>query len=530
MKKLQLYSNCLEKLDIENLTCMEGYEVIKHQIGGGLPEEMDNQGRTLVVIYNPKEMLKLWDLIKEIKNRNEAVAVLLILDKEDFSVAYEACRYPFVHLLLQSENEEGWNRCVNICLEHIQYMEQVQKDKAQLEEYEFQKHHKIRERLLTNILDKPKQVEFLLPEINLRYGTYFGEGWYQVLIIQIDKAEASSPSTHFIKEVTLKTLRALTFTKEIVIGFREPFGMVGILHFSKDADLSNRKRDFERLNNSIAQLQEKYGEFRVTLAVGGEVHSISQILDSMEEADLAKEYRITTGKQVLYAWEIENLKQDMENYLPERKRKELIRHITMGDVRHVNSWFLDFHQNIKPHFMNYPPAFLYLCRYLYQDIAEHEKISKLQAFSEWKFFSLQHMFDVQERIQELEILILEICHMMAEGMQEEQEVAVKAIAYMKVHFRDPINLEFIAEKCGLSTSYFSRKFKEQTGTNYIDVLTDIRIREAQKLLGTTDMSIMEIIDEVGYCDDKHFRKLFSKVTGMKPMEYRKKIRKDKNFQ
>ena len=92
---------------------------------------------------------------------------------------------------------------------------------------------------------------------------------------------------------------------------------------------------------------------------------------------------------------------------------------------------------------------------------------------------------------------------------------------------EPLNLEFIAEECGLSTSYFSRKFKEHTGENYIDVLTDIRTREAQRLLSTTDLSIGEIVEQVGYCDEKHFRRVFQKATGLRPAEYRKKIKIEK---
>lgn len=530
MDKLQLYTNCFNKNDIESLACMDGYDIHKYELTSDSIEQMNDNDTVLVVIYHPQKMEKMWDLIKGIKDSNVAASVLLILEKEDFSIAYEASKYPQVQLLLKSEDEEGWNRCVAACLEHIIYLKQSMECRVQLEEYEFQKNHKMMERLLANILDKPEQVEFLLPEINKRYGTNLREGEYQVFIIQVDKSELSAPPPHFIKEVTLRTLRTLSFTKEIIMGFREPYGMVGVLHYSKDVAASDRNKDLERLIHSITLLKDKYGEFRVTLAVGGAVNSVSQIMESMKGAALAKEYRIMTEKAVIYAEELKDIDQDMKNYLSERKRKELIRYITLGDVRHVNGWFLDFHRNLEPKFLNYPPAFFYMCWGIYRDLAEHEKTSKLQAFSEWKFFSLQHIFDMQERIRELEVLLLEICHMMAEGMQEEQDVAVKAIAYMKVHFREPINLEFIAEKCGLSTSYFSRKFKEQTGTNYIDALTDIRIREAQKLLGTTDMSIMEILEEVGYCDDKHFRNLFHKVTGMKPMEYRKRIRRDKNYE
>lgn len=530
MKKLQLYTNDFQRKDIESFVCMMGYEISKHQLEAVWPEQKDDKSSILVVIYHPEEVPYLWDMIKRIEMTNAAVSVLLILDKDDFSIAYESSKYYSVNLLLQSEDEEKRNGRVKLCLEQIRYMERIRAERKQLEEYEFRKNHKIMERLLTNILNKPEQVEYLLPEINKRYGTDLGEGNYQVLIVHVDKYEICSPSSHFLKEVTLQTIHTLSFAKEIIMGYREPYGMIGILHFSQETDIYDRKKEFEKLRNNIENLESRYGQFQLTLSVGGVVNSISWIMESMKEAALAREYRITTRESLIYASEIDGLQQDMENYLPERKRKELIRYITLGDVRHVNSWFLDFHQNIEPHFMNYPPAFAYMCWCIYRDIAEQEKTSQLQMFSEWKFFSMQHIFDVGERIRELETLLLEICHMMAEGIQKEQDVAVKAIAYMKVHFREPINLEVIANKCGLSTSYFSRKFKEQTGTNYIDVLTDIRIREAQKLLGTTDLSIMEIIEEVGYCDDKHFRNLFYKLTGMKPAEYRKKIRREKNFE
>ena len=121
---------------------------------------------------------------------------------------------------------------------------------------------------------------------------------------------------------------------------------------------------------------------------------------------------------------------------------------------------------------------------------------------------------------------MEICHMMQQETRDDADLANQAIAYMKVHYAEPINLDYMAEKCGVSTSYFSRKFKEQTGEKYIDALTDIRVREAQRLLATTDLSVMEIVEAVGYCDDKHFRRIFHKSTNMNPLEYRKEMRKE----
>ncbi len=528
MRQIHLYSNFERIEEVKALSCMTQYEIKDYPLEWEQLSKLDAEIPSLVIV-DRKEVSKLWDYVKGTHSRRQNVFFLVMLDTDDFAISYEASRYYSVSLLRMSAQKNEWNKRVAMCLECLKHIEQVLKDRALLEEYEFQKNHKIMERLLVNILTKPQEVEFLLPEINKRYGTKLGDGDYQAIVINVNQYELCSQSSHFFKEVTLAAIHMLTLAKEIIMGYQEPYGLIGIIHYNKDTDISRRKEDYEKLWNRIMQMQNRYGEYLVTLAVGGIVDNISQISDSLHEASLAREYHITTGKNLIYASEIADLQQDMENYLPERKRKELIRYVTLGDIRHANSWFLDFHQNVEPAFMKYPPAFANFCWQIYCDMSEHEKTSQITAFPEWKFFSLQHMFDGYERNRELEMLLLEICHMMAEGMEADQDVAVKAIAYMKVHFKEPINLEFIAEKCGLSTSYFSRKFKEQTGENYIDVLTDIRIREAQKLLGTTDLSIMEIIEEVGYCDDKHFRKLFYKITGLKPTEYRKKIRAEKNY-
>lgn len=529
MKTVYIYTNDESREDIEILTCMAEYKIQKIKIEQVQQAAVEETAPTLIVIYEPEKFVNLWEYVQRVESRRTNAYFLLIMEREDFSLAYEASGHYSITLLLQSADKEEWNKRVEMALKRLRFIERVCKERVVLEEYEFQKNHKIMERLLTNILNKPEEVEFLLPEINKRYGTRLEEGDYQVIVINVNQYELCGQSSRFLKEVTLTVMHMLNYAKEIIMGYREPYGLIGIVHYDKETDMIRRKNGYEKLLERIMQMQKHYGEFGVTLSVGRIVNSISKVSISLQEASLAKEYRITTGQSLIYASEISGLQQDMESYLPERKRKELIRYVTLGDIRHVNSWFLEFHQNIEPGFMKYPPAFALFCWQVYCDMSEHEKTSRSEVFPEWKFFSLQHIFDGFERNRKLEVLLLEICHMMAEGMEADQEVAVKAIAYMKVHFREPINLEFIAEKCGLSTSYFSRKFKEQTGENYIDVLTEVRIREAQKLLGTTDLSVMEILEEVGYCDDKHFRKLFHKVTGLKPMEYRKKIRAEKNF-
>lgn len=84
-----------------------------------------------------------------------------------------------------------------------------------------------------------------------------------------------------------------------------------------------------------------------------------------------------------------------------------------------------------------------------------------------------------------------------------------------------LNIDEVAFKTFLSRGYFSKIFKEVTGLNYSEYLQNLRITEACKLLKTTDAKIIDIMSNVGFKDIKHFHKLFKKITGHSPGEYRK---------
>jgi transcriptional regulator GlxA family with amidase domain len=69
-----------------------------------------------------------------------------------------------------------------------------------------------------------------------------------------------------------------------------------------------------------------------------------------------------------------------------------------------------------------------------------------------------------------------------------------------------------------------RRFKLITGVPPIEYLQNIRIEMAKRKLEQTDLSISEIISETGYGDPKSFRKVFIKLVGIKPLEYREKFK------
>ncbi|WP_088067477.1 response regulator transcription factor [Gottfriedia luciferensis] len=99
--------------------------------------------------------------------------------------------------------------------------------------------------------------------------------------------------------------------------------------------------------------------------------------------------------------------------------------------------------------------------------------------------------------------------------------SIEAIAnYIQLNYAEEISLQEFSEKFYLSREYISRKFKQIYGVNISDYIVSIRIEKAKELLKFPNLKIYEIAGKIGYQDDKYFRKVFKKIVGMTPNEYR----------
>jgi len=103
---------------------------------------------------------------------------------------------------------------------------------------------------------------------------------------------------------------------------------------------------------------------------------------------------------------------------------------------------------------------------------------------------------------------------------------VKAIEKMKKDFTDKISIESIAEELGVSISYLSRKFKEETGHTYLDFLNLYRVQQAIKLLDEGIYRVYQVSDMTGFTDYKHFCTVFKRYTNSSPTDFIKN--KEKN--
>lgn len=102
----------------------------------------------------------------------------------------------------------------------------------------------------------------------------------------------------------------------------------------------------------------------------------------------------------------------------------------------------------------------------------------------------------------------------------------QAVAYIEENYAKDLNMAVVSNYVSMNYSLFSYSFKQYTGSNFVNFLKNIRMREAKRLLAETDMRIVEISQEVGYDNEKHFMKLFKAACGVSPSEYRKNMNRD----
>ena len=91
------------------------------------------------------------------------------------------------------------------------------------------------------------------------------------------------------------------------------------------------------------------------------------------------------------------------------------------------------------------------------------------------------------------------------------------------HYGEGNPVSRMAERSGLNTRTFARRFRAATGYQPIDYVQAIRVEEAKQMLETEEVGIDDIAAEVGYEDPASFRRVFKRRAGLTPAAYRRKF-------
>lgn len=137
-------------------------------------------------------------------------------------------------------------------------------------------------------------------------------------------------------------------------------------------------------------------------------------------------------------------------------------------------------------------------------------------------FTMTHLIYAAHSLSHLMGLILRHKEEFGYGEVNARERMEKSVQFMKGHLREPLTVATLASLVNLSRSHYTTLFRRVTGYAPLSYLNHLRMQRAVQLLNTTELSIKQISEQLGFSDQFYFSRAFSKMHNHSPSEHRRR--------
>ena len=275
-----------------------------------------------------------------------------------------------------------------------------------------------------------------------------------------------------------------------------------------------------------SELEKSIGEDKFCIGISPGCVRLCDYLDSFKKAGKVLEYRIISkNRQVLYYSEISEYMKGL-TILGSDDEKNICRMLSQKDLGGLRGFIFELEDKES----SADTKFVYdICIEVLLIINKYinENIEYESDFNEYTFSAIRNLLykNSNDAIKDIlsDYIDNAIEKISASESAGEHMLITKMKRYINEHYGEYITLETISKQVYAHPVYLSKLFREETGMNFIDYLTEVRINNAKELLKNPDCKIYDISYMVGYESSKHFSKVFKNATGMTPKEYREKI-------
>lgn len=145
-----------------------------------------------------------------------------------------------------------------------------------------------------------------------------------------------------------------------------------------------------------------------------------------------------------------------------------------------------------------------------EDILSEEKIRQFQ--------NIGNIDEFQEWLAQ--VVRLTFAYMDDRSLNRSAEIVERVKTYIQQHLDRDLSLNAVAEQVHLNASYVSQLFKEESGINFVDYVTKLRMEKAAELILTTAMTLEQIAEQIGYNSATYLIKKFKQTFGVTPKTYK----------
>lgn len=467
------------------------------------------------------------ELVKEVKRRNDSMKIIVISGFAEFEYAQESIKLNVADYLLKPFASR---RLLEIVLRLKEQRDQEQAEKTELQELRENLHRNmeaLREKFFLNLLNHNMASMDMAAELKFLGLERLADLPYQVAVIEIPEG--------LLREVTeedkyLLNLQFMNQAKRLLDGgdyhyfaMNQLRNQMTVIFFAPDVELPVRLEEY------LTQLRLALKQ-SVTIGIGGKYCGFQDLSASYREAKLASQYRYIHGLNRVFA--IRDVNLDNPNYhkyyyyLHQNRIFDDLRVGAYSTIREDIKAFIEEMRtsNMNPESLRIIASNLILLTYTTMNELGYNLNELFETTSPHALSPLRDVNNT-ESLDELEnFLVIFYEKISAYASQKRnslnQNLVDEARRLVDENYASDITLSGMAERYKISPGYLSLLFSERMGKNFIDYLTERRIKKAQELLKHTDMKIYEIASAVGYNDSYYFSNCFKKVVGVAPSEFR----------
>ncbi|MDF2935287.1 MAG: transcriptional regulator, AraC family [Paenibacillaceae bacterium] len=285
----------------------------------------------------------------------------------------------------------------------------------------------------------------------------------------------------------------------------------------EDPEAAEPVQDLINITDELQRFFEKYYGMVLTVSVSDAHTGIHGMQEAYQEAVEALEYKMIAGTGTIISFQ--SLKYNVREYFyPLEKEQKLVNCIKSGEFEKGKQLLDDI---IRSNFMDGTPTGE-MTRYFMFDLASTvvKTVKEMSAEEPVeKLFGCETVAELQEEITSI---LSSVCkRIQLKSGNRSYELSRSITEFVNSHYGEvTLNVAMIAEHLGITPSYMSKLFKEQTGETLPDYINRVRLEKAKVLLRDEKLNISDAAVKVGYLNSNALIRSFKKYEGVTPGKYK----------
>lgn len=478
------------------------------------------------------------ELLNSIKEHETGPQVVFLSDENDYPHVKQGILLGAFGYILKPVNKDDLKELMKKVFDELMIKKHEEEKNQNIKE----KIELFRERLLYDILRGKEYPLQKFDDIVSEYRLNIHKGMVQVAIVEIGNFDDNSKElvkSGKFDELTEKVRNEMLKMADGFGGISCVIGDmdIGILSVIIQPLNEVKITEFEEISYSFfSKLLEKIKldmDVRVTIGVGNIQNKIQEISLSYMGAKAALRHKyILGGNRVIRIKEFDFDKQQKILY-PAEREKLLTEYIMTADekaLQSINNLFNEISigsQGVLNRIAFAANQLMYnISRYIDSQYSYIKKLYDFNKFTDVDFTSFKSEEEIKEHFIYIINDIMEVVKKYKPG--DGNPIIKKACDYVLHHIDEDITLLTISDKLNLSKNYFCSLFKQETGYNFLEYVTTVKMEWAKRLLKEGNCKTYEVSDMLGYRESSYFSRLFRKYTDYSPAEYKKMFRSDTN--